>query len=85
MKLYHCRDSRSLRPLWALEEMGLAYEMEDLPFPPRVFRKEYLGVNPLGTVFSPQLIKVNGIAVPMIPLKEIPYFSLYKATPGAKV
>jgi len=50
MKLYHCRDSRSLRPLWALEEMGLPYELEDLPFPPRVFRKEYLGVNPLGTV-----------------------------------
>ena len=50
MKLYHCRDSRSLRPLWALEEMGIAYELEDLPFPPRVFRKEYLGVNPLGTV-----------------------------------
>ena len=26
MKLYHCNDARSLRPLWALEEMGLDYE-----------------------------------------------------------
>lgn len=50
MKLYHCRDSRSLRPLWALEEMGFAYELEDLKFPPRVFQREFLGVNPLGTV-----------------------------------
>jgi len=50
MKLYHCRDSRSLRPLWALEEMGLPYHLEELRFPPRVFQKEYLGINPLGTV-----------------------------------
>jgi glutathione S-transferase len=50
MKLYHCRDSRSLRPLWAMEEMGIDCEVEELPFPPRVFHKAYLGVNPLGTV-----------------------------------
>lgn len=28
----------------------LDYELEILPFPPRVFRKEYLEINPLGTV-----------------------------------
>ena len=50
MKLYHCRDARSLRPLWALEEMEIAYELEDLKFPPRVFQREYLSINPLGTV-----------------------------------
>ncbi len=50
MKLWHCKDSRSLRPLWALEEMGLEYELESLEFPPRVFHKEYLETNPLGTV-----------------------------------
>lgn len=50
MKLYHCNDARSLRPLWAIEEMALSCEVEVLPFPPRVFRKEYLGINPLGTV-----------------------------------
>lgn len=50
MKLWHCHNARSLRPLWALEEMGLEYEVEVLPFPPRVFKKEYLGVNVLGTV-----------------------------------
>ena len=50
MKLWHCAGSRSLRPLWALEEMGLEYDLEVLPFPPRVFQREYLDVNSLGTV-----------------------------------
>ena len=48
--LYHCDAARSFRPLWMLEEMGLAYELKMLPFPPRVFAKEYLGINPLGTI-----------------------------------
>jgi glutathione S-transferase len=50
MKLWHCEGARSLRALWALEEMGLDYELEILPFPPRIFQKEYLGTNVLGTV-----------------------------------
>ena len=50
MKLWHCSGARSLRPLWALEEMGLDYELEILPFPPRLFNREYLGQNSLGTV-----------------------------------
>lgn len=50
MKLYHCTSARSFRPLWTLEEMGLDYELVMLPFPPRVFAKEYLQVNPLGTI-----------------------------------
>ena len=50
LKLYHCRSARSFRPLWALEELGLAYELVMLPFPPRVFQKEYLAINPLGTI-----------------------------------
>ena len=50
LRLYHCKNSRSLRPLWMLEELGLDYELHVLPFPPRVLQKEYLAVNPLGTV-----------------------------------
>ncbi|MEH6822504.1 MAG: glutathione S-transferase family protein [Motiliproteus sp.] len=50
IKLWHCHSARSLRPLWALEEMGLAYQLEVLAFPPRVFHKEYFEVNVLGTV-----------------------------------
>jgi len=50
MKLYHCRDARSLRPLWTLEEMGLDYDLVNMPFPPRFKQQGYLDVNPLGTV-----------------------------------
>ena len=50
LKLYHCKGARSLRPLWTLEEMGLAYELEVMEFPPRLRREGYLAVNPLGTV-----------------------------------
>jgi glutathione S-transferase len=48
--LYHCDAARSFRPLWMLEEMGLPYELKMLPFPPRVLAKEYLALNPLGTI-----------------------------------
>ncbi|MEM6652274.1 MAG: glutathione S-transferase family protein [Pseudomonadota bacterium] len=50
LTLYHCPDARSLRPLWCLEEMGLDYDLINLPFPPRVFAKAYKDINPLGTV-----------------------------------
>lgn len=50
LTLYHCKGARSLRPLWMLEELGLPYELHVLPFPPRVLQKEYLAINPLGTI-----------------------------------
>ena len=50
MKIYHCKNARSFRPLWTLEELGEPYELEVLPFPPRALHKEYLVINPLGTV-----------------------------------
>lgn len=48
--LYHCADARSFRPLWALEELGLVYQLKMLPFPPRVHARDYLRINPLGTI-----------------------------------
>ena len=50
MKLYHCKNARSLRPLWTLEEMGLGYDLDLMPFPARLHRPDYLEINPLGTV-----------------------------------
>jgi len=50
MKLWHCHDARSLRALWALEEMAFDYELEVMPFPPRFLREGYKDINPLGTV-----------------------------------
>ena len=49
-KLYHCKRSRSMRPLWALEELGIQYELIAMKFPPRANYNGYLEINPLGTV-----------------------------------
>ena len=50
LTLYHCADARSFRPLWAMEELGLTYQLRMLPFPPRFLARDYLAINPLGTV-----------------------------------
>ncbi len=50
IRLYHCTDARSFRPLWALEAMGLPYELTMMPFPPRYRAKDFMAVNPLGTI-----------------------------------
>ncbi|MDB5442264.1 MAG: gst [Phenylobacterium sp.] len=50
IELYHCPDARSFRALWALEELGLPYELHLLAFPPRARAPEYLQINPLGTI-----------------------------------
>ena len=50
IRLYHCVDARSFRPLWALEELGLRYELTVMPFPPRRRAKEFMAINPLGTI-----------------------------------
>lgn len=50
IELWHCPDTRSFRPLWALEELALPYKLHLLPFPPRERAREYLQVNPLGTI-----------------------------------
>lgn len=48
--LYHCAGGRSFRPLWAMEELGLDYELRVLAFPPRLAEPAYLEENPLGTI-----------------------------------
>jgi glutathione S-transferase len=51
MKLYHAKKSRSCRVLWMLEELGLDYELEVLPFDRKALQSvDYLAVNPFGKV-----------------------------------
>ena len=50
MKFYTCARSRGLRVSWLAEEMGLELDYTMLPFPPRYRAREYLELNPLGTV-----------------------------------
>jgi glutathione S-transferase len=48
--LYHVPTSRSLRVLWALEEMGTTVEVKSLGVRPRLHGPEYLAVNAAGTL-----------------------------------
>ena len=50
MRLWHCKDARSFRVLWTLEELGLPYDLTLLPFPPRRAEPLFLETNPLGTI-----------------------------------
>ncbi len=48
--LHHCAGARSLRCLWAAHEVGFDLDLKLWAFPPRVFAKEFKGINPLGTI-----------------------------------
>ena len=48
--LYHCKDARSFRCVWAAEELGLDYDLVTMAFPPRFHVPAYKEINPLGTI-----------------------------------
>ncbi len=51
MKLYHCPNSRSVRIVWLLEELGLDYELEVFKLGEKAMRApEYLKIHPGGRV-----------------------------------
>ncbi|MGE0423544.1 MAG: glutathione S-transferase family protein [Reyranellaceae bacterium] len=50
LTVYHARNTRSLRVLWTLEELGIKAEVKSLPFPPRRLQPDYLTINPTGAV-----------------------------------
>lgn len=51
MKLYHCSKARSSRVLWLLEELGLDYELELMPFDAKALKAaDYLEISPFGKV-----------------------------------
>ena len=51
LKIYHSKQSRSMRVVWLCEEMGLPYEVESLAmFTPEMKTRDYLAIHPLGKV-----------------------------------
>jgi glutathione S-transferase len=50
LTVYHARNTRSLRVLWTLEELGIKAEVKSLQFPPRRLQPDYLSINPTGAV-----------------------------------
>lgn len=67
LTLYHCTNARSFRALWALEEMGLPYDLHVLPFPPRKRHENMHDINPLGTIpvlFDGDVRMTESVAIP---------------------
>lgn len=51
LTLYHTPRSRSMRPLWLLEEMGISYDLISIRYDADYFASEpYLKINPMGKV-----------------------------------
>jgi len=50
IRLHHCPESRSMRSLWLLHELGVAFEVETLPFDKTLRTPAYLALNPAGRV-----------------------------------
>jgi len=48
--LYHCHESRSMRSLWLLNELGLEFDLVVMPFGRELRAPEYLAIHPLGRV-----------------------------------
>jgi len=48
--LYSAPNTRAIRAIWVLEELGVRADIKSLPYPPRKGAPEYLSVNPTGLV-----------------------------------
>ncbi len=50
IRLHHCPQTRSMRTLWLLNEIGVEFELEERPFDRSLRSPEYLAINPIGRV-----------------------------------
>jgi glutathione S-transferase len=51
LTIHHSRRARSVRVIWLLEELGIAYELRPIGFTPEALKSpEYLKLHPLGQI-----------------------------------
>jgi glutathione S-transferase len=50
IRLHHCHQTRSMRSLWLLHELGVDFEVQIYPFDKSLRSAEYLAINPTGRV-----------------------------------
>jgi glutathione S-transferase len=48
--VYSAPDTRAIRVIWVLEEIGVKAEIRSMPYPPRQHAPDYLAANPTGLV-----------------------------------
>jgi glutathione S-transferase len=50
MTVYSAPNTRAIRVIWVLEEIGARAEIKSMPYPPRQHAPDYFAVNPTGMV-----------------------------------
>jgi glutathione S-transferase len=50
MTIFSAPDTRAIRVIWVLEEIGAKAEIRSMPYPPRQHAPDYLALNPTGLV-----------------------------------
>jgi glutathione S-transferase len=50
IRLHHCHQTRSMRTLWLLNELGIPFEITVYPFDKTLRSEGYLALNPVGRV-----------------------------------
>lgn len=50
IRLHHCHQTRSMRSLWLLHELGVSFDLVVHPFGAALRAPEYLAINPTGRV-----------------------------------
>ncbi|MDJ0827524.1 MAG: glutathione S-transferase family protein [Rhodobacter sp.] len=50
IRLHHCHQTRSMRSLWLLHELGVEFEVTEHPFDKSLRSPDYLALNPAGRV-----------------------------------
>ena len=50
IRLHHCPQTRSMRSLWLLHELGVEFDLVTHPFDKSLRRPDYLALNPAGRV-----------------------------------
>ena len=50
MTVYSAPDTRAMRVLWVLEEIGVKADIRSMPYPPRRHAPDYVALNPTGLV-----------------------------------
>ncbi|MEM6897516.1 MAG: glutathione S-transferase N-terminal domain-containing protein, partial [Pseudomonadota bacterium] len=60
IRLHHCAETRSMRPLWLLYELGVAFDVVEWPFDKSLRSAEYRALNPVGRVPA---LELNGTVV----------------------
>lgn len=60
IRLHHCPQTRSMRNLWLLHELGVAFDVQTYPFDKTLRQEPYVSLNPTGRVPT---LEIDGLVL----------------------